>query len=240
MRWMSETTVADGVCQLPLAGGRWLATGFDGGYADADAAYNVSVPVGFDRTDLDAYVETRLNEAGFRKAGPKLLTGVDMAHACGASHGSVTVVATAGISNPASLPVGDDGHAREATGSDDTPLGTVNLLVGTTRALADGALATLLATAVEAKAATLQQLTGYSGTTTDAVAVGCDPTGTSADFAGSATAVGRATRVCVRDAVRESLDARYPEGDYPDSVADAEHGVLTTERATLFDPKSGQ
>ena len=129
---------------------------------------------------------------------------------------------------------------EEATGSDDTPPGTVNLLVGTTRALADGALATLLATAVEAKAATLQQLTGYSGTTTDAVAVGCDPTGTSADFAGSATAVGRATRVCVRDAVRESLDARYPEGDYPDSVADAEHGVLTTERATLFDPKSGQ
>jgi len=231
---MAETTVADGVCRLALSGGRWLATGFDGGYADADAAYNISVPTGFDRTDLDAYADSRLADADFADDGPRLLTGVEMRHARGARRGSVTVVATAGITNPARLPLPPDGDAAHGDADDRRPPGTVNLLVATARALDDGTLATLLATAVEAKTATLQQATGFSGTTTDAVAVGCDPAGDPADFAGSGTAVGSATRACVRDALVASLDARYTEDDYPATVADADHGVRTDERATVF------
>jgi adenosylcobinamide hydrolase len=237
---MFEATVAGGVCRLAHEGARWLATGWDGGYRESDAAYNVSVPTGFERTDLDAYTESRLADAGFESDGPRLLTGVDIGHARGARRDSVVAVVTAGVSNPASLPVDADAHegnfGQNSSQTDERTPGTVNLLVGTTRALADGALATLLGTAVEAKAATLQQATGFSGTTTDAVAVGCDPAGDPVAFAGSGTAVGAATRTCVRDALLASLDARYAETEIPDSVADADHGVATAASGSVFQP----
>lgn len=233
---MFETAVSEGVCHLARPGARWLATGWDGGYRTADAAFNVSVPEGFDRTDLDAYVRGRLDAAGFDRDGPVLLTGLDMKHARGARAGSVVVVATVGLSNPAALPLderkSDAGHSATDSGRP----GTVNLLVGTTCALGDGTLATLLATAVEAKTATLQSLTGFTGTTSDAAAVGCVPDGDPADFAGSGTPVGSAVRACVRDAVRASLDSRYPDGAFPASVGDAEYGVVTDRETEPFRP----
>jgi adenosylcobinamide hydrolase len=129
----------------------------------------------------------------------------------------------------------------ETAGDDDAlsggEVGTVNLLVGTSRGLDRGALATLLATAVEAKTATLQSLTGFTGTTSDAVVVGCDSAGEAAPFAGSGTAVGAATRACVREAVRASLRSRYADREVPDSVSDAEHGVRTDGRGTVFEPR---
>ena len=229
---MCETARSAGVCRLSLSG-RWLATGPAGGYSDAEAAHIVSVPEPFERTDPAAYAAERVDAAGFETGGPALLTGVDAADARGATSGSVTVVATTGLSNPARLPV----PPAEATGDTtepSRPAGTVNLLVGTTRALADGTLATLLGTAVEAKTATLQTVTGFSGTTTDAVAVGTDTTGEPAAFAGSATDLGAATRVCVRDALLASLDAR--DGSPPDSVEEAAHGVVTRGSASVFIP----
>jgi adenosylcobinamide hydrolase len=237
-------TCRNGVCRVAApAAWRWLVTGTGGGPRRAGAAYNVTVPEGFDRTDLDRYARERRQEAGFDAAGPTLLTGVAMRHARGARHESVTVVATGGLSNPAALPVGErlPPSAAEADG-DDPPVGTVNLLVATDRALDEGALAELLATAVEAKTATLLAATGFTGTTSDAVAVGCDPAGESAAFAGSATAVGAATRACVRDALLASLAARYDgrRDELPASVADADHGVVTDERARVFEPGGGE
>ena len=237
---MFETVVRDGVCRLRRDGARWLATGWDGGYRRADAADNVSVPTGFERTDLGSYARERLARAGFERSGPVLLTGVDLRHARGARAGSVTVVATVGLSNPAALPV--DGERLNGEGGADArerggpPVGTVNLLVGTASALDDGALATLLATAVEAKTATLQSLTGFTGTTSDAVAVGCDPTGDPAAFAGSGTAVGSAVRACVRDTLRASLRSRYADGGLAPSVAEADQGVVTDRETESFRP----
>jgi len=232
---MFSTTTGSGVLQAYRPDTRWLATGHEGGYRTADAAYNVSVPEGFDRTDLAAYRTERRERAGFAAEGPTLLTGVDLTHARGARAGPVTVVATAGVSNPAALPMEPTGEPSDC-GDGPAPPGTVNLLVGTTRALSDGALATLLSTAVEAKAATLVAETGFSGTTSDAVVVGCDPTGQRAAFAGSATPVGAATRACVREALRASLDSRYADRTRPSSVADAEYGVRTEREAAVFDP----
>jgi len=153
----------------------------------------------------------------------------------------VVAVATVGLSNPVSL--GDGSESGERLGcrggnGDERErgrdhAGTVNLIVGTSRALTDGALGTLLATAVEVKAATLQATTGFTGTTTDAVAVGCDPGGESAVFAGSATPVGRAARICVRAAVRDAMDAR---GEVPASVDDAEHGASADGEPDRFRP----
>jgi adenosylcobinamide hydrolase len=236
-----EATARDGILRFARPETRWLSTGQPGGFREADAAYNLTVPEGFDRTDIGAYAVERLAEsplagevAGEARPGPALLTGVAQRHARGARSGPVTAVATAGLTNPATLPMEPAGTEQEAY--DARRIGTVNLLVGTTRALPEGTMASLVATVTEAKTATLLARTGFTGTTSDAVVVGCDPAGEPASFAGSATAVGAAARACVRDALRASLDARYA-GDGPAaSVADARHGTVTDRAATVFTP----
>lgn len=245
----AEASRSAGVLRVRRPGTEWLHTGWSGGREVADAAYNVSVPENWDTADLSAYVDDRLATAGFAEPGPTLLTGVSMEHARGASCGPVTVYATAGLSNPAALPQDPAGGSlpdepsepdgTETAPSSDGPQdpGTVNLVVVTDRALAAGALANLVAVAAEAKAATLSAETGFPGTTSDAVTVGHDPTGSAAAFSGSATAVGAATRACVRDAIRASLRSRYGgSGDeIPGSVEGARHGVSTDVRAAVFD-----
>ncbi|MFB6102131.1 MAG: adenosylcobinamide amidohydrolase [Haloplanus sp.] len=231
MTTVFDLTVRDGVCRLARPGTRWLSSGHGGGPSTGPAAYNCTVPEGWERTDLDAYVAERLAAADFEAEGPALLTGVEQRHARRARLGSVEAVATAGVSNPAALPVDGERVATvDPEGADPTHAGTVNVVVGTTRALAPGALANLLAVAAEAKAATLLARAGVPGTTTDAVVAACDPTGEAAPFSGSATAVGAAARACVRDAVAASLDSRYPDG-VGDTEADA--GVVTDRRATV-------
>lgn len=252
---MFETEVTDGVLRFARPDTRWLSTSWDGGYCIADAAYNVTVPTGFERTDLETYANERRDQAEFTPSGPTLLTGVDMQHARGARLGPVTCIATAGLSNPAQLPMVDDtrgsmadepasgprddgqpGHDVESESATGPGPGTVNLLVGTTRALDDGALAGLLATAVEAKTATLLARTGFPGTTTDAVVVGTDPVGDPAPFAGSGTEIGAHVRACVREGVTASLASRYADTELPGSVAEAEYGTTTNGRAVVFTP----
>ncbi|WP_247002323.1 adenosylcobinamide amidohydrolase [Halosolutus gelatinilyticus] len=239
-----EACCRAGVLRVRRPGTEWLSTGWSGGRIAADAAYNVSVPDGWGETDLGVYAADRLSGAGFDDAdgGPALFTGVDVADARGARCGPVTAYATAGLSNPAALPIEpSDGtaldRAIEADETDPT-VGTVNVLVGATRSLADGALANVIAVAAEAKAATLLAETGFPGTTTDAIVVGHDPTGERAAFSGSATEVGAATRACVRDAVRTSLRAHYAgaDADPPASVANAGYGVTTDVRTEVFRP----
>lgn len=224
----------------PDADVEWLSTGANGGRSTAPAAYNVSVPEGWPRTDLAAYGRERLDRAEFA-SGPTLFTGASLDHARVARCRPVTVAATAGISNPAALPMEPEGG--DLPSADPEPVGTVNLLVGTTRALDPGALANLLTVAAEAKAATLLELTGFPGTTTDAVVVGHDPAGPDASFTGSATPVGAATRAGVREAVTASLRSWATDGGncdsdakLPDSVADADYGVSTDVRATVAEP----
>ncbi len=245
---MYETDVEAGVLRFSRPGTRWLSTSWHGGFVESDAAFNVTVPEGFDRTDLDAYARERRHRAGFDPDGPTLLTGVSMRHARGARSGPIECVATAGVSNPATLPMQTDADADADTDgdtagshsvdTDDPPApGTVNVLLGTDRSLDDGTLTTLLATVVEAKTATLLATTGFTGTTTDAVVVGSDPGGDSSPFAGSGTQIGSHARACVRDAVRASLESRYTDADLPSSVSDAEYGTATTIRASVYDPR---
>lgn len=216
----------------------WLSTGWDGGHSTGNRAYCVSVPSGWNPDDMAVDVEDRLVRAGFQRDGPLLLTALDLTHARGARLGPVEVFATAGISNPAALPLdANDEEVRASSTTESFRPGTVNLLVGTTRALPESALANLVAIAAEAKATTLLGETGFPGTTSDAVLVGCDPTGEPSEFSGSATPVGAATRACVREAILASLRSRYPDGaGLPESVEDAEYGVVTDERAAVFEP----
>jgi adenosylcobinamide hydrolase len=234
-----ETTVRAGVCRLRRPGTRWLSTGWDGGESTGPAAYNVTVPEGWPETDLAAYVASRRADAGFDDPGPTLLTGVSQDHARRARLGPVEAIVTAGLSNPAALPVtgrteptSDDPVTDDADGPRDTHVGTANVVVGTTRDLAPGALPNLLTVAAEAKAATLLTVADVPGTTTDAVVAACDPDGSRARFSGSATPVGRATRACVRDALLASLRSRYAREGIP-TVETAEYGVVTDVRATV-------
>lgn len=233
---MFETTIRDGVLQAHAPGARWLLTGWSGGYSDSDAVYNVSVPEGWNRTDLKSYATERHRTAGFDVIGPPLLTGVAMKHAVGAEIDGVRAVATVGLSNPATLPLEPDGTKPDGLVAEAEPIGTINLVVGTDRALADGTLATLLGVAVEAKTATVQQVTGFTGTTSDAVAVGTDPAGKEVPFAGSATQVGDATRTVVRAAVQGSFASRFADAEPPASVEAADAGIVTSRRATRFEP----
>lgn len=236
---MFEAEVSAGVVRIGRSDTRWLSTGWNGGYHDTDAAYNISVPEGWDRRDVGTYVNERRRRADFREPGPALLTGVDLEHLRGARTGPVEVFATAGLSNPAALPMELNGSTEGSDTMDPDERaspGTVNLIVGTHRALDDGALASLVGVAVEAKAATLLAETGFPGTTTDAVIAGSDPNGEPAAFAGSATAVGGAARACVREAVSASLRSRYSDEPMPSTVADATYGLRTDHRAEVFKP----
>ncbi|QRY24004.1 adenosylcobinamide amidohydrolase [Halobacterium sp. BOL4-2] len=234
---MFETTLRDGVLELAAPGARWLSTGWNGGDTRADRAYSITVPDDWAPDSTHAYVTDRLAAAGFppRDDAPVLLTGVAQEHARIARCGSVAVAATAGLSNPAALPMDPDGgtlpDAKRA------PPGTVNLVAATTRALDDAALSNLIAVAAEAKAATLLATAGFPGTTSDAVVVACDPGGETAPYSGSATPVGAATRACVREAVRASLDSR--DAASPDSVESAAHGTTTDVQAAVFRPSPG-
>lgn len=230
---MFEATVREDVLRVRGPDARWLSTGWNGGFTRADAADVITVPTDWEATDIDAYVAEQRRQAGFDNGGPALLTGVAMDEARGSRSAPVVGYATVGLSNPATLPMTPSGH--EDSGEEPT-VGTVNLVVGTTRSLDDAALASLLATVTEAKTATLLAASGFTGTTTDAVVVGCDPAGEPAAFAGSATAVGAAARACVREAVQAGLQAQYPDGDIPESVAAAEHGTTTNRRAEVFTP----
>jgi len=248
---MCETSIEESVFQLSAPDTRWLSTGYNGGYCIADAAYNVSVPSGWTHENLAAYVEQRCERAGLTTPGPALLTGVDLTHARGARYEDVEIYATVGLSNPATLPMAtgaEDHHTAGAENndgvddedrdddSDEPTVGTVNLVVRTSRPLTDGALATLVGTAVEAKTATLLWLTDFTGTTTDAVVAGAPAMGDRERWAGSGTALGNATRVCVRDAVRASFESRYADTEVPGAVDCAEHGVVTDGSATVFKP----
>lgn len=262
---MFETTVRDGVLRLRRPGTRWLSTGLDGGVKRAAAAYNVRVPEGWACEDPTGYVAERRERAGFDAPGPTLLTGVELQHARGARLDPVVAYATVGLSNPATLPMDAappadssppaSGDRADTGGSEQgggPGAGTVNLIVGTKRALDDAALANLVAVVAEAKAATLLALSGFPGTTTDAVVVATDGEGDPERFSGSATPVGAAARACVRDAVRASFRSRYVDhredeappnsrardvrgASVPDSVAEAAHGVVTDERAEVFE-----
>lgn len=234
---MFEPTVEDGVLQIANPGTRWLSTGWNGGFEQAPVAYNVTVPEGWDRTDLDAYASQRRTRAGFDRPGPTLLTGVEMHHVRGARLDPVVAYATVGVSNPAMLPMAPTGAETPAEKRPDPwEPGTVNIVVGTTRAVTDAALATLLGVVVEAKTATLLAMADMPGTTTDAVVVGCESAGPKEPFTGSGTEIGSAARACVREAVQASFRSRYREEPAPQSADDAEYGVVTDQRAVVFEP----
>lgn len=233
---MFNLSLRSKVVQFKADGSRWLSTGWDGGFSSGNVAYALQVPTGWDETNLRGYVTDRRERAKFTEEGPSLLTAVNLEHLRGARCGPVEVYATVGLSNPAALPIEPRAQCTDPPAGDSsyTP-GTVNLIIGSTHALDDGALSNLLTVAAEAKAATLLSETGFPGTTTDAIIVACDPSGEAMKFTGSATRIGAATRAAVRDVIKASLRSHYPGADFPRRVEEAAHGVSTDLRGEVFE-----
>jgi len=114
MSQLFESTVRSNVLQVRSDELNWLSTGANGGSWRATAAYNITVPEGWDETDLEAYTQKRRVEAGFEQPGPALLTGVDQRHAHRARLDPVEVVVTAGVSNPTTLPPSNQPRRRQS------------------------------------------------------------------------------------------------------------------------------
>ena len=62
-----DAVVQEEVLQVASPAVRWLSTGYNGGYRDAPAVYNVTVPTDWDRTDLDTYARERRRTAERRE-----------------------------------------------------------------------------------------------------------------------------------------------------------------------------
>lgn len=227
---MFNVTPNKGVLQLAYPRSEWVSSGWDGGFTTADAAYNISVPTNWEHTDLDTYAENRRNKSGFSSPGPTLFTGVSVQHAYAATVTDVTVIATAGLSNPTTIPEDTD---VSPSSEDGQPAGTVNLLIAVDQHLSEHALLEILSGAVEAKTLTLYRETGIPSTTTDAVIAGCSSHGPQNQFAGSATELGAATRICTRDAILASLQSHYPDQEYPTSMEDAAYGSRLSGHASV-------
>ncbi len=228
---MFETTHNEGVLQLAYRNAKWVSSGWNGGITTAHSAYNISVPDPWEHTDLGTYEENRRSQAGFSTPGPSLFTSVSLEHAYITTDYPVSVIATAGLSNPTnyqsptSRSSGDSAN-REARG-------TVNLLLGIERNLPDHCLIEVLCGAIEAKTLTLLQETGIPSTTTDAAIAGCTQTDEELQFAGSATDLGQAVRRCTRDAILASLHSNYPNQQYPSDETDATYGITLTGTTTV-------
>lgn len=214
------------VCAIENAGGRWLHTGWNGGRYDRSRAYSVSVGADWNPNDIGHDIARRLESEGFDRPGPTLITGVEATHARIAAADSITVFATAGLSNPATLPVPGQPESGKVPSADPGHPGTVNVAVWTDRALAAGARANAIAMVAEAKAATLLETVGVPGTSTDAVLVGDRNGGEPVTYCGSGTEIGHSIRVCVRDAILASVRSRYGEIDR-DIVSDPVSAPLT-------------
>lgn len=176
-----STAVCDGVTQLRRPETHWVSTGPNGGHSTGPTAYNVTVPSGWERTDLRAYIDERLDRAGFDTAGPALLTGVEQGHARIARAGPAAVLATAGVSNPAPLvdeppeQLSANRDQDERDGGRSSQHGTVNVIAVVDRQLCPAARLNLLSVVAEAKTATVLDAAGVPGTTTDAVVIGSQP-----------------------------------------------------------------
>ncbi|MGC8557979.1 MAG: adenosylcobinamide amidohydrolase [Nitrososphaeria archaeon] len=122
-------------------------------------------------------------------------------YSCMCSNVNVTVSLTAGFLNPYLIV---NGEIRSLL---NKRLSTVNIAVFVDRFLNKGAMVDAIGIISEAKALSLYDLTGGAmhGTTTDAIALISDATGSPQDFAGPATPVGRAIALAVHNALLNGI-----------------------------------
>jgi len=153
---------------------------------------------------------TLSNYAGCSKLGVErpyfaFLTAVRMENVCVVRDQQVTAFITAGVSNPC---------------HDPSVPGTINIVLVVHGRMSEGAMASAVITATEAKAKALFEMGfDFTGTTTDAVAVLAEERATKAcepayfEYSGTGTDIGEGVYRCVKKGVAEGIKRQHGEDD---------------------------
>jgi adenosylcobinamide hydrolase len=182
-----------------------ISTGVGGGRRRVRSVVNHEVSRHFNNDDPAEYLDQVATAAGAETPYFGFLTAVQMKNLCVVRDAYTTAFITAGISNPCHDP--------------GVP-GTINLLLVVHGKMSEGALASAIITATEAKAKALFEMGfDFTGTTTDAVAVlseeirtpVCDPL--YYEYSGTATTIGHSIYRCVKKGVAEGIRRQHGIGE---------------------------
>jgi adenosylcobinamide hydrolase len=177
-----------------------LSTGIDGGRRRVKAILNHEVSKDFDHDDPIKYMDAVASKIGLERPYFSFLTAVHMENLCVVRDQQVTAFITAGVSNPC--------H--------DSMAGTINVILIIHGRMSEGAMASAIITATEAKAKALFEMgLDFTGTTTDAVAVLADGRATEAcepayfEYSGTGTDIGESIYRCVKKGVAEGIKHQH-------------------------------
>lgn len=179
-----------------------ISTGINGGRKRVQAVINHQVPEGFDRRDPLVYMNEVASKLNVEEPYFGLMTAVYMKNLCIVRDGNLTAFITAGISNPCHDP--------------GVP-GTINVILLACGKMSEGAMASAIITATEAKTKALFDMGfDFTGTTTDTVTVLCDDRKPcdSCDipyyeYSGTYTDPGRSIYRCVKKGVEEGIKRQH-------------------------------
>jgi len=174
-----------------------LSSGVNGGRRAVNNILNIQVPHDFSHDAPKSYIEGVAASMVLEGDCLALLTAVEMKNVRILSDACVTVFVTAGLTNPSSF-------------------GTINIIVISSEALSEGAIAGTLITATEAKTrALIDKGLQFTGTTSDAIIIAYEQTGEGEPilYGGPATPFGSRVSKLVRAGVKEALKAYYGTDD---------------------------
>jgi adenosylcobinamide amidohydrolase len=170
-----------------------------GGFGDRSWIINAQVPLGYDRTDLDAHIdELRLHAGLDDSSGIGMLTGASVEHFTTSTDRGVHVLSTVGVSEPEWAATRGPTRASHA--------GTINTVAWVPVALSAAAMVNAVITVTEAKAQALNEagLPG-TGTATDAVCIACTTVGVVEPFAGPRSTWGSRLAVAAHATFRDGI-----------------------------------
>jgi adenosylcobinamide hydrolase len=178
-----------------------ISTGVNGGRRRVRSVINHEVSRQFNNDDPAKYLDEVAASAGADMPYFGFLTAVQMKNLCIVRDPYITAFITAGISNPCHDP--------------GVP-GTINIVLIVQGRMSEGALASAIITATEAKAKTLFEMGfDFTGTTTDAVAVLAEERETPVceaplyEYSGTATTIGHSIYRCVKKGVAEGIRRQH-------------------------------
>ena len=170
-----------------------LSTGVSGGRRRVHYILNIEVPHGFPHADPEGYIDSVARTLHLDGDCVALLTAVEMRNVQIAEEDPVTVFTTAGVTHSSSV-------------------GTINLIIVSSRELSEGAMANAIITATEAKTSALFDMGfKFTGTETDAVVVAYERKSgeETVQYAGPSTEFGRKVTRLVRLGVKNGLIAQH-------------------------------
>lgn len=181
-----------------------ISTGVAGGRLKVRSVINHEVGKDFNNDEPAKYMDAVAASVGADAPYFGFLTAVHMVNLCVVRDPYITAFITAGISNPCHDP--------------GVP-GTINVLLVIHGRMSEGALASAIITATEAKAKALFEMGfDFTGTTTDAVAVLCEERSTGMgeppfyEYSGTATEIGHSIYRCVKKGVAEGIKRQHNIG----------------------------